>query len=103
MGGILPLSGTLGAAGQSVLNGMDLALEEINAREPFRLRFILEDGESNIDSALVAYSRLADEHRVPVIIGPATSSETERAIPLINNKNSYNQSDCSTQWLECTK
>ncbi len=86
VGVILPLSGTLGVAGQRILNGMDLALEEINAREPFRLRFIIEDSESNIDSALIAYSRLADEHRVPVIIGPATSSETERAIPLINNK-----------------
>lgn len=86
IGVILPLSGTLGVAGQSVMNGMDLALEEINARESFRLRFIVEDGKSNVDSALAAYTRLADEHGVPAILGPATSTETERAIPLINNK-----------------
>lgn len=86
IGVILPLSGTLGVAGQSVLNGMDLALEEINAKESFRLRFIVEDGKSNVDSALAAYTRLADEHRVPAILGPATSTETQRAIPLINNK-----------------
>jgi branched-chain amino acid transport system substrate-binding protein len=86
VGVILPLSGTLSVAGQSVMNGMDLALEEINARESFRLRFIVEDGKSNVDSALAAYTRLADDHRVPAIIGPATSTETERAIPLINNK-----------------
>ena len=86
IGVILPLSGTLGVAGQSVLNGMDLALEEINAKESFRLRFVVEDGKSNVDSALAAYIRLADEHRVPAILGPATSTETQRAIPLINNK-----------------
>ena len=86
IGVILPLSGTLGVPGQSVMNGMDLALEEINAKESFRLRFIVEDGKSNVDSALAAYTRLADQHRVPAIIGPASSTETERAIPLINNK-----------------
>ena len=86
VGVILPLSGTLGVPAQSVMNGMDLALEEINAKESFRLRFIVEDGKSNVDSALAAYTRLADQHKVPAIIGPASSTETERAIPLINNK-----------------
>ncbi len=86
VGVILPLSGTLSVAGQSIMDGMDLALEEINAQIPFRVRFIVEDGKSIIDTALSAYTRLADEHNVPVIIGPATSSETERAIPLINSK-----------------
>ena len=86
IGVILPLSGTLGPLAQSVMNGMDLALEEINARESFRIRFIVEDGKSNVDSALAAYTRLTDQHRVPAIIGPASSTETERAIPLINNR-----------------
>ncbi len=86
VGVILPLSGTLGVAGQSIMEGMNLALEDINTQMPFRLRFIVEDGKSIIDTALSAYTRLADEHNVPIIIGPATSSETEQAIPLINSR-----------------
>ena len=86
VGVILPLSGTLGAPGQSVKNGMDLALEELNAEEAFRLRFVVEDTESILENATSAYTRLADDEGVPVIIGPAASSETGRVIPLINRK-----------------
>lgn len=87
VGAILPLSGTLSAPGVSVKNGMDLALEEINAENSFNLRFVVEDTKSIIDTALVAYSRLADDEGVQVIIGPLTSSETESVIPLVNEKN----------------
>ena len=86
VGAILPLSGTLSVPGQSVKNGMDLALEEFNASNSFSLRFVVEDTESIVDTALVAYSRLADDEGVQVIIGPLTSSETESVIPLINDK-----------------
>jgi len=84
VGVLLPLSGTLSIPGHSVKAGMDLAMEEINAAHLFQLQFIVRDTESSIENALTQYSSVVDDESVPVVIGLLTSSETERAIPLIN-------------------
>ena len=77
IGVVLPLTGRLtDTFGIPISQGFELALSEINATH---LKFIIEDDQSTIDGVVEAFNKLIHQDKVSVILGPATSSQTQEA------------------------
>lgn len=86
----LPLTGPIALAGKDCLNCIELAVEEINRvggvmGKPLKL--IVEDNESRPKSAVEAAHKLADVHKVPVVLGGYSSGN---AVPVGKYLNSTN-------------
>ncbi len=85
VGVVVPLTGPLSSNGLQMKNGMELALEEINGSSLLdgrKIRFIVEDSEGTPDGAERAYTKLIEQDGVVAVLGPFTSSATERIIPI---------------------
>ncbi len=85
VGVIISLTGS--HAGFDLKNALDLALEEVNASllpDGRKIRFIFEDSESTPDGAERAYRKLIERGEVVAILGPYTSSEVKRIIPVLS-------------------
>ena len=85
VGVVVPLTGPLSSNGLQMENGMVLALGEINESPLLgerRIRFIIEDSEGTPDGAERAYTKLIEQDGVVAVLGPFTSSATERIIPI---------------------
>ena len=85
IGVVIPLTGRLGDSfGKPVQRGFELALNEINSAQPsgVQLKFIIEDDQSTVDGALEAFNKFIHQEDVSVILGPATSGQTEKAFPI---------------------
>lgn len=79
IGGIAPLSGQVAVYGVECKNGIDLAIEEINAAGGVngkQLTFICEDDEGDSGKSVNAYNKLVTKDGVRLIIGSLTSSCT---------------------------
>ena len=77
IGVVLPLTGRFtDTFGIPISQGFELALSEINATH---LKFIIEDDQSTIDGVVEAFNKLIHQDKVSVILGPATSSQTQEA------------------------
>ena len=82
IGVVLSITGRLDFSfGGPMGQGFELALEEINNAQPggARIKFIIEDDQSTVEGAVGAYNKLIHQDGVPVILGPATSSQTKVA------------------------
>lgn len=84
IGLVLPLTGHLASAGKLMKEGYDLALDEINAAQigKTQIKFIVEDSASTPEGAVADFNKLIHEDGVSIIIGPASSSETQAAFPI---------------------
>ena len=85
IGVVLPLTGRLADTfGIPISQGFELALSEINAAHPngIKLKFIIKDDQSTIDGAVEAFNKLIHQEGVSIILGPATSSQTEMTFPV---------------------
>lgn len=85
VGVVVPLTGSLSSNGSQMKNGMELALGEINGSSLLdgrEIRFIVEDSEGTPDGAERAYTKLIEQDGVVAVLGPFTSSATERIIPI---------------------
>ena len=85
IGVVLPLTGRLtDPFGIPISQGFELARSEINAAHPSgtKLNFIIQDDQSTIDGAVEAFNKLISQDGVSVILGPATSSQTEMTFPV---------------------
>jgi branched-chain amino acid transport system substrate-binding protein len=85
VGVVVPLTGSLSSNGLQMKNGMELALGEINGSSLLdgrKIRFIVEDSEGTPDGAERAYTKLIEQDGVVAVLGPFTSSATERIIPI---------------------
>ncbi|MDR3162211.1 MAG: ABC transporter substrate-binding protein, partial [Spirochaetaceae bacterium] len=79
IGGIFPLSGPVAVYGVEARNGIELAIEEINAAGGIngkRLALISEDDTGNPEITVNAYRKLTAQDKVNVIIGSLTSGCT---------------------------
>ena len=79
IGGIAPLSGGVAVYGTECKNGIDLAVEEINAAGGIngqKIEFICEDDKGDSAKSVNAYKKLVTKDRVKVIIGSLTSGCT---------------------------
>ena len=82
IGVVLPLTGRVtDAFGKPMQQGFELALNEINSAQPSsaKFKFIIEDDQSTIEGAVEAFNKLIHQDGVSVILGPATSTQTEKA------------------------
>ena len=86
IGVVLPLTGALAAPyGLPMQRGFELAREEINNSGQLgdaKITFITEDDRGNIEDAVKAYNKLIHQNGVPVILGPANSSQVREAFPI---------------------
>jgi branched-chain amino acid transport system substrate-binding protein len=71
-----PLSGNMASFGTTVLRGIRLAVDEINAKgvNGKRLRLFVEDDRGNPEEAQSAVSRLITRDRVVAVLGDPSSS-----------------------------
>lgn len=79
IGAVLPLSGASATAGEDQRRGIELAIEEVNARggvlgEP--VVAVIEDSGGRVPSALDAATKLVTVDNVPVVIGEYSSGIT---------------------------
>lgn len=80
IGGIFPLSGAVAVYGVECKNGIDLAIEEINAAGGINGKnvvLISEDDEGNPDKTVNAYQKLTSKDGAKIIIGSLTSGCTQ--------------------------
>ncbi|MDR1215635.1 MAG: ABC transporter substrate-binding protein [Treponema sp.] len=80
IGGIFPLSGPVAVYGMECKNGIELAVEEINAAGGIngtKLVLISEDDEGNPEKTVNAYKKLTTSDKVNIIIGSLTSGCTQ--------------------------
>ncbi|NLE25800.1 MAG: ABC transporter substrate-binding protein, partial [Clostridiaceae bacterium] len=78
------LTGELASYGQASVNGIELAIEEINAAggidgkliKPFKY-----DNKSDKSQATTLAKKLMAEHKVSIVLGPATSGAFKATIP----------------------
>ena len=85
IGVVLPVTGRLASSfGRPMGQGLELALEEINnsGLDDASIEFVTVDDRSSVEGAVEAFNELIDQVGVSVIIGPATSAETQEAFPL---------------------
>ena len=84
IGAVYPITGPSNLAGPSVEYGIDLAVAEINTSQhsSVKIRLITEDGQSSIEGAVEAFNKLIHQDKVPVILGPGSSSQVQEAFPI---------------------
>ena len=86
IGVVLPLTGALATPyGLPIQRGFELAREEINNSGKLgdaKITFITEDDRGNIEDAVKAYNKLIHQDGVPLILGPANSSQVREAFPI---------------------
>ncbi len=80
IGGVFPLTGGVSVYGVECKNGIDLAIDEINAAGGVNGRQIVlisEDDEGNPDKSVNAFQKLTTKDGVKLIIGSLTSGCTK--------------------------
>jgi branched-chain amino acid transport system substrate-binding protein len=89
IGAVLSLTGRGATYGQRALNGIQLAVDELNATEPFRthpIQLIVEDSQSAAPQSLSAFRKLIDVDHVPVAVGFVLSDEVLTSAPVANER-----------------
>lgn len=80
IGGIYPLSGSVAVYGNEARNGVQMAIEEINAAGGIngkQVELVAEDDEGNPEKTVNAYKKLTTKDGVKFIIGSLTSGCTQ--------------------------
>ncbi len=86
LGAVLELTGPVATFGQSILNEVKMAIEEVNAKGGIKgvgkIDLVVEDTKSDATECTNAYNKVITRDKVVGIIGPATSTSTLAAGPL---------------------
>lgn len=86
IGVVEELTGGVATYGQHSLNGMKLAVDEVNAKGGIKglgkIQLVIEDNKSDAAETVNAYNKLITRDRVVALIGPATSTNTLAAGPI---------------------
>ena len=85
IGVVLSITGRFASTfGRPMGTGFELALEEINNSQlgGRSIKFIIEDDQSTVEGAVEAFNKLIQQDGVSVILGPATSSQTQAVFPI---------------------
>src|SRR5574344_2690159 len=89
IGGIFPLSGSVAVYGVECKNGIDLAIEEINAAGGIngkQIVLVSEDDEGNPEKSVSAYKKLTTKDGVKLLIGSLTSGCTQAVTSLAQSQ-----------------
>ncbi len=84
IGVVYPMTGRFSSAHSSLEYGMELAVEEINnsGHSTVKIKLITEDGQSTVEGAVETFNKLIYQDKVPVILGPASSSQVPGAFSI---------------------
>lgn len=85
IGAIMALTGDVASYGVRVKDGVDLAVERINADGGVRgrkLQILYEDNQGDPTEAVSAFEKLAQVDKVPLVIGPMLSTESLATAPV---------------------
>ncbi|MBK7551229.1 MAG: ABC transporter substrate-binding protein [Syntrophaceae bacterium] len=85
IGAAFALSGSIAVYGEGFKKCIDLAVEEINAKGGIKgkkIEIVYEDNKSNPKDCVTAVRKLITVDRVPVIFGPAGSSNFMATAPV---------------------
>ena len=82
VGVVLPLSGKRAIVGQRVLQGIQLAINQLNSRDKSRMELVVKDSGLGREVIHVV-EELAQDPNVIGIIGPVLSGDVESVIPVI--------------------
>ncbi len=85
VGSVTPLTGKLSAYGEGFQKAMLLALDEVNAAGGVNgkpMKIIFEDNQSTAKDSVSAIQKLITVHHMPVIFGPAASSNFLAVCPI---------------------
>ncbi|MEA2599330.1 MAG: branched-chain amino acid transport system substrate-binding protein [Acidobacteriota bacterium] len=85
LGGVLSLTGPAATMGGESLNGLKLAIEDINARGKVHLDLRLYDDKTDPNEAAKLIQQVVQVDRVQTIVGPSTSPNCLRAGRLIQD------------------
>ncbi len=88
IGAVEILSGPSSAYGISIRAGLELALDEINAKGVLgrKLNLTVEDSAGNKDQAINAARKLVGRDKVVTVIGPTLSNEMFAVGPVVNER-----------------
>ncbi|MBN1595377.1 penicillin-binding protein activator [candidate division FCPU426 bacterium] len=88
IGCLLPLSGPYAPFGETIQQGLELALQEVNqySAEDEQLTLVYADTGGTTALALAGLMRLAEVEKVMVIIGPALSNSVKAVVPELTKK-----------------
>ena len=86
VGILLPLTGPSANQGQDALNAIHMKLDELGGSEKAGIDIVVEDEKSNPAQAMGAFQKLTDVDKVPVIIGPISSSIVLGLAPEANRR-----------------
>jgi branched-chain amino acid transport system substrate-binding protein len=89
IGSVLALTGSASVWGENTRNGMELALEEVNAAGGVggkQLRVIYEDSKSEPRVAVDALRKVISANRVPAVIGDIASSNVLAMAPVAESE-----------------
>lgn len=85
IGMLAPLTGNAARFGESQRNGVQLALDEVNAAEGGpRFRLVIEDTKSEPSTALTAFTRLAERGDLLCVFGSAASLDVPAYLPMVD-------------------
>lgn len=88
IGCLIPLTGPYAPYGQTIKQGIDLAIAQLNRqrRPDNQLGLIVADTQGTTSGAVAGLKRLRDLEKVMVIIGPAMSNEATAIVPYLNQQ-----------------
>ncbi|MBI4171045.1 MAG: penicillin-binding protein activator [Candidatus Aenigmarchaeota archaeon] len=89
IGAIQPLTKSTVAVGEQVREGIDIAVDDVNAEGGINgrpLKVIYEDDQCDSKTAVTAFEKLTSVEKVKIIIGPTCSSNVLAVAPSANEK-----------------
>ena len=77
IGAVYPITGRFSSADSTIEYSIELAVEEINNSQDngVNIWVITEDDQSSVAGAVEAFNKLIHQDKVPVILGPTSSSQ----------------------------
>lgn len=88
IGGNLELSGGVSSYGESINDGAELAVKEINAAGGIngkKIEYIPKDNKSDAAEATAVAINLATQEKVVAMVAPATSGNTQATVQIAND------------------
>jgi branched-chain amino acid transport system substrate-binding protein len=82
MGAVFSMSGQTASFGQESMDGVRMAIEEINKKGDIKIDLVLEDDKSESTDATNAIRKLINVDRVNVVVGSVPSSITMAMAPI---------------------
>ena len=90
VGAVQPLSGKISVYGEGFQRAIDLAVAEVNAAGGIKgkdLEIVYEDNLSTAQGSVSALQKLISIEKLPVVIGPASSSNFLASCPIAQREN----------------